>query len=95
LPPTLLDQLVYLSLLMGKLDLAIDHEGLPMALYLPLSQVLIRLDKLQYHRLDQQDIRMLPLLMDLLHRLVKQLEFGMLRALLLVLLLVVLLLRVL
>lgn len=37
MPPTLLDQLVYLSLLMGKLDLAIDHEGLPMALYLPLS----------------------------------------------------------
>lgn len=35
MPPTLLDQLVYLSLLMGKLDLAIDHEGLPMALYLP------------------------------------------------------------
>lgn len=35
--PTPLDQLVYLCLLIGKLDLAIDHEGLPMALFLPLS----------------------------------------------------------
>lgn len=34
---TPLDQLVYLCLLIGKLDLAIDHEGLLMALYLPLS----------------------------------------------------------
>lgn len=50
--PTRLDKLVYLCLLIGKLDLAIDHEGLPMALYLPLSAGAY-LDKLQDQRLDQ------------------------------------------
>lgn len=50
--PSPLDSLVYLCLLIGKLDLAIDHEGLPMALYLPLSAGSY-FDKLQDQRLDQ------------------------------------------